>query len=147
MDDSRASRIIPYGRVVLNGIVARGSSPGVLSNWPIRPAKLLKRSAETVPAAWKVATTGSPVLRRSARTAPAFSGLLASRPSESTGRCALLMIFAASTSDSWLPGPKCRPAGTSRASHFAPISITSFGKFTYAAPGRSDSATGSGASA
>src|SRR5579862_3904712 len=106
----------------------------------MRPAKLLKRSAETVPAAWKVPTTGNRVLRRKARTAFAFSGLLASRPSRRTGRAEALMRFAPAASDSELPGPNLEFAGTWRVSHFASPSMMSFGRFTNAAPGRSDSA-------
>src|ERR1700733_4070321 len=81
-----------------------------------------------------------PVLRMNARIASAFAGLLASSPNSITARLDPLMILAASSSESRLPGPKLGRDEPLSASQFASASITFFGRLTNAAPGRSDSA-------
>src|SRR3984957_15551638 len=75
-----------------------------------------------------------------ARTASAFSGLLASSPNNNTARREPLMILAASSSERWLPGPYAGLAEPVNTSQFASPSITSLGRLTNAAPGRPDSA-------
>src|SRR5580658_967199 len=75
-----------------------------------------------------------------ARTASAFSGLLASSPNNNTARREPLMILAASPSEPWLPGPNAGLAEPVSTSQLALPSITSLGRLTNAAPGRSDSA-------
>ena len=57
-----------------------------------------------------------------------------------TARCEPLIILAASSIDSRLPGPNEGVEEPVKASQSAAPSITSFGRLTNAAPGRSDSA-------
>src|SRR5580700_623198 len=75
-----------------------------------------------------------------ARTASAFSGLLARSPNSNTARREPLMIVAASSSERWLPAPNAGLAEPVSTALFDSPSITFFGRLTNAAPGRSDSA-------
>src|SRR2546423_4598138 len=92
------------------------------------------------PAAWKVPTIGNVVEVSSLRIASLNFGLLAISPRRITGDFAESIRRAASERDFLAAGP-CGTAADDRIGlHLASPVMTSIGRLTNAAPGRSDSA-------
>src|SRR3954470_23792757 len=116
------------------------ASAGWLAICPTRPPKYGNSSCEIDPAAWKVPTTGNVVVLRRLRMAALNFGLLAISPRRITGDFAESIRRAASERDCFAAAP-CGTAEDDRIGlHLASPVMTSIGRLTNAAPGRSDSA-------
>src|SRR3954449_9338222 len=116
------------------------ASAGWLAICPTRPPKYGNSSCEIDPAAWKVPTTGNVVVLRRLRMAALNFGLLAISPTRITGDFAESIRRAASETKCFAAGP-CATGVDGRIDlHLAALVMTSIGRLTNAAPGRSDSA-------